>query len=431
MENRNLKVLALLVALAVALTVGTFLGGGIVYGLSRLDRALPSARARTAGPGYGLVIAAVETGGPAGTAGVVRGDILLEFDGRELENSQDLVGLLGERKPGAEVELAVRHGDEVRNLAATLGDRDGRAYLGIVPCAAFESGNEIEKELELTIAGSGAVIVEVVSGGPAEAAGVREGDVVVAVDGRKLDADHDMAGVIAAYEPGDVVALEIERPGQEEPVELSVTLGEHPEKKGSAYLGVRYQSLPHVEMLKESPEGGLDEFDLEDLPFELPEGDFHFYMPPDVPQAGLQQGAIVRSVDRGSPAAGAGLSEGDVITAIDGEALESPEALSEVIAALEPGDSVSLSVFRPGAGTELEMDVILGSHPDEAGQAYLGVRVGGFFRLQRFGGDDGDLAPGRELPFFFRLPLDPEFEFPWPPGHLDCPGGPGCSDDTL
>jgi S1-C subfamily serine protease len=429
MENRGLKVLALLLALAIALTVGALLGGGIVYGLSRIESVVPSAQAQTADPGYGVVIAAVETGGPADAAGVVRGDILLEIDGQALENGQDLMRILGEQRPGAEVELAVLHGDEERRFAATLGDREDRAYLGIVPCGALEL-DEIEREIELTIEGSGAVIAEVISGGPAEAAGVREGDVVLAVDGQELNADKNLADVIAEYEPGDIVALEIERPGEEGPLELSVALGEHPEKGGSAYLGVRYHSLPHVEMLRGLPEGSFREFDFDDLPFELPEGEFD--IPFDLPQGELQQGALVRSVDEGSPAADAGLAVGDVITGIDGEAVESPEALSKAIATLEPGQTILLNVFRPEAEIEMEMEIVLAKHPDEAGKAYLGVTVGGFYRLQRFRGGEGPLPPGEfEFPFHFELPFEHEFEFHWPPGRNECPGGPGCSDDSV
>jgi S1-C subfamily serine protease len=362
-------------------------------------------------------------------AGVVRGDILLELDGEIVQDTDGLLAALNDREPGDEVELAVLHGDEGRRLAATLGDRAGRAFLGIFPCGGLAV--EVEKDVELSIEGSGAVVVEVVPGGPAEAAGIQEGDVILAVDGQDLGAERDLAEIIAGYEPGEVVTLEIERPG-EGPMDVMVALGEQPEEEGGAYLGVRYQSLPHADMLRGYAPGEFREFDFEDLPFEIPEDEFHLDLPFDLPGGELQQGAIVRSVAEGSPAANAGLSVGDVITGIDGTAVEGPEALSDAVSGREPGDIISLTVFRPDSGVETEMEIALGEHPDEQGKAYLGVTVGGFFRMQRFFDGQENLPPGEfKFPFHLEEPLEHEFEFQFPPHHQECPGGPGCADDSV
>jgi S1-C subfamily serine protease len=429
MENRALKVLAVLIALGIALMAGAVIGGSLIYGLTRIDNPLPVARAQTIDPGHGVVVAAVETGGPAAITGVVRGDILLELDGEVLKDGNDLTRLLKDRAPGAEIELAVLHGDKERTLVTTLGDRDGRAFLGIVPCGGIAV--EVEKDIKLTIEGSGAMVVQVVPDGPADAAGVQDGDLILTVNGQELGAERDLAEVIASYQPGDMVTLEIERPG-EGSVKLQVTLGEHTEREGSAYLGVRYRPLPHVDMLREHAPGEFREFHFEDLPFEIPEGEFHLELPFDLPGGELQQGAIVQSVDEGSPASEAGLTEGDVITGIDGTAVEGPEALSETVGEHEPGDTISLTVFRPGDEVETELAITLSEHPDQGGKAYLGVTVGGFYRMQRFYGGDEDLPPGEfKFPFPFEMPFEHEFEFEWPPGHHECPGGPGCSDDSV
>ena len=93
---------------------------------------------------------------------------------------------------------------------------------------------------------------------------------------------------------------------------------------------------------------------------------------------------------------------------------------------------MSLTVLRPGDGAETEMEITLGEHPDEQGRAYLGVTVGGFYRLQRFFGGEEGLPPEEfRMPLHFEMPFEREFEFDWPPGHDECPGGPGCSDDSV
>jgi S1-C subfamily serine protease len=367
--------------------------------------------AQTGDPGYGVVIASVAPEGPAADAGVVRGDILLEIDGETLENSADLMRYLGDAEPGDEVELTVLHGDDERALTALLVAEDGRAYLGVYPCGG------LHREVEVRLGSPGAVIVEVMADSPAEAAGLEEGDAILSVDGQKLDAEKGLADLIADYEPGDSVTLEIERPGAE-PREVSVELGEHPEKEDVAYLGVRYAPFLHHGMLRGCPLpfDEFKEFDLDEMPFALPEG--------------MTQGAIVRRVLEDSPASAAGLSAGEVITAIDGEPVESPDALTEAIAEREPGDEVVLTVFRPGDESEREVEVTLGEHPEEGGKAYLGVRIGGYMRMRHL---EGERPFSRDFDFDFRLDREEwprGFKFHWPPDERD-DGGAGHLGESL
>jgi putative serine protease PepD len=73
------------------------------------------------------------------------------------------------------------------------------------------------------------------------------------------------------------------------------------------------------------------------------------------------RGVVVAGVERGSPAADAGLQEGDVITAVDGEAVRDPAALTSNIRGHAPGDRVTLTVNRDG--DETEVTVTLGTLP--------------------------------------------------------------------
>ncbi len=78
-----------------------------------------------------------------------------------------------------------------------------------------------------------------------------------------------------------------------------------------------------------------------------------------VDPVGDLQGAVVLDVTAGSAAQVAGLRSGDVITAIDGNTVETPETIGDVIAASDPGDTIRLTVSRDGA--EAVVDVVLGS----------------------------------------------------------------------
>jgi S1-C subfamily serine protease len=84
----------------------------------------------------------------------------------------------------------------------------------------------------------GALVQEVVAGSPAEAAGVQVGDIITAVDGTPIDANHRLADVVSQYQPGERVKIKVWRAGDAKSV--TVTLGKNPQDGTRPYLGVRY-----------------------------------------------------------------------------------------------------------------------------------------------------------------------------------------------
>ncbi len=66
-------------------------------------------------------------------------------------------------------------------------------------------------------------------------------------------------------------------------------------------------------------------------------------------------GALVADVEPNGPAAKAGLRPGDVVTAVDGKAVDDPRALARQVAALRPGTSTEVTVLRDGAEQKLAM----------------------------------------------------------------------------
>lgn len=72
----------------------------------------------------------------------------------------------------------------------------------------------------------GEYVAQVVSGGPADKAGIQQGDVILSIDGQTLDAQHSFADILFQHKPGDVVTVVINRSGKEMTVKL--TLGTRP-----------------------------------------------------------------------------------------------------------------------------------------------------------------------------------------------------------
>ena len=84
----------------------------------------------------------------------------------------------------------------------------------------------------------GALLLEVAPGSPAESAGLRKADVVVAVNGEALTPERMLSDAITALKPGDKPVIHYWRRGNERSV--IVPLGENPENADQAYLGVLF-----------------------------------------------------------------------------------------------------------------------------------------------------------------------------------------------
>ncbi len=78
----------------------------------------------TGGQERGLLVIQVAEGGPASTAGVLQGDILVKLDGAAISNADDLQGLLSPNRVGTSVTASVVRGGELREVSVTVGSRD-------------------------------------------------------------------------------------------------------------------------------------------------------------------------------------------------------------------------------------------------------------------------------------------------------------------
>jgi PDZ domain-containing secreted protein len=109
----------------------------------------------------------------------------------------------------------------------------------------------------------------------------------------------------------------------------------------------------------------------------------------------MNPGATIVEVTPDSPAAQAGLQAEDTITAINGQPIEAGQSLAELIRQHAPGDTLTLTVERPGEQAR-EVTVTLAENPQRAGAPYLGVRFNQFPRMG--GGFPGRVFPGQPQP---------------------------------
>jgi S1-C subfamily serine protease len=78
------------------------------------------------GSRYGLLLVHVESNGPAATAGLMLGDIVVEIGGKSLPHTHDLRIVLGGERVGEQVPIGIVRSGERKETSVTLGDRFGR-----------------------------------------------------------------------------------------------------------------------------------------------------------------------------------------------------------------------------------------------------------------------------------------------------------------
>ena len=210
----------------------------------------------------GMMVVEVVEGSPAEEAGLAEGDVIMSVDGKEINLEHPLVEIVRGYKVGDQIEIQINHDGEERTLEVTLGmhpENDDLAFLGVVggPFHARFMGRGFSNEgfrhnrdfgmeegmpfdhpefnFEM-MGGPGLVVMHVAEGSPAEESGLLPADIILAVDGTETGDIKQLADIIRSHEPGDGISLSIVRDGKEQ--ELDITLGEHPEEEGRAYLGV-------------------------------------------------------------------------------------------------------------------------------------------------------------------------------------------------
>ncbi len=195
-------------------------------------------------------------------------------------------------------------------IEAVLGDlqsmgRVSRGYLGVQP-----QGLTPELRTALGVdAEAGAVVANVYDDTPASQSGLKNGDVVVSVDGDPIDDEVDLIAAIGNKRPGDRVRLGIHR--GEKRQELKVLLAERPREESP--------STP------DDPADPVDEGVLAALGMTLTS------LPASVAaDAGVDSGVLVQAVERGSTAAKR-LQPGDIIVEVNQRNVRTADDVDKIL----------------------------------------------------------------------------------------------------
>ena len=176
---------------------------------------------------------------------------------------------------------------------------------------------------------SGAIVSQVVAGAPASKAGLKAGDVLREIDGRKIANSSALQVAVSQTKPGSEIALGILRDGK--PQTVKVAVGEFQAKKDATDDDEDDdQNQGRLGLVL----GTLSDDDRAQLK-----------LPAEV------KGAGVASVRPGSPAGEAGLAQGDVILEVNRHAISTPEEFGKQLKAAPEGKAILLLVWSHGGAS--------------------------------------------------------------------------------
>jgi len=172
---------------------------------------------------------------------------------------------------------------------------------------------------------AGVLVADVMKDGPAAAAGLRSGDVIVEFGGSAIKDVPDLQKRVAAIEPGRAASVKVMR--EKKVVTLSVTIGEQPTddavetaEDGDEILGLTVEPL--------TPESAQQN------------------------RLAARSGLLVTEGAPGSAGAAAGIKPGDAILEVNRRPVSDAAAFRQAVAGLKPGESVPVYLQRGGGPNE-------------------------------------------------------------------------------
>jgi serine protease Do len=219
-----------------------------------------------------------------------------------------------------------------REVMQSLREK-GRVVRGYIGASVQPLTPELAEAMKLKGQPTGALVGEVVPNSPSQKAGIKTGDVITAVNGKRVSDARELRLMIGTMSPGTKAQIQVNREGQTKM--FDVQLAEMP-------AGVTVEGGPEASPEESAqPEkatvfGGVAVADInDDIRTAL-------NLPKDV------QGAVIAEVDADSPAGKAGLREGDVIQDVNKQPIKNAKDLVAASKKLKVNEKILLRVYSQG-----------------------------------------------------------------------------------
>jgi serine protease Do len=167
----------------------------------------------------GALVSDVTPGGPADRAGINRGDVIVSFDGKEIQESSQFPIIVAAARVGKDAAMEVIRDGQLKRFQATVGElEEGRESQEVVESkpglgmTVDEITPELAREYSLPET-SGLLLVEVEENSPAADAGFQPGDIILEIDREPVRRIDVFSEIIAQYQKGEIVLFLVNRGG--------------------------------------------------------------------------------------------------------------------------------------------------------------------------------------------------------------------------
>jgi serine protease Do len=252
---------------------------------------------------------------------------------------------------GVGFALPVNTAVQVYNSVIRSG-KMSRGSIGIT-FRPYKNNEQVLKALGLK---EGVIIESVNKGGPAEKAGLKADDVIVALNGKPVKDGDDLVNRVSGTGIGEQVAITVDRAGKR--VDSKITIGDREEQRIASLGGAPV--LPEEAETPDRPEAASNaKFGVRIRPTSQGERE----------AAGIPKGGVVvTTVDEGSFADDIGLQDKDIIVSINRHPVSSVDDVRALQTQLKAGDAVAFRVMRPSP---------LGQRNGKSSPTYLGSYIAG------------------------------------------------------
>jgi serine protease Do len=215
--------------------------------------------------------------------------------------------------------------------------RTGRMSRGSIGIrfSKYDNQQELMKALGLK---NGVIVQQVTPGGPAEKAGIKDDDVIIAFNGQPVKDGDALVTTVSQQPIGSQATITVDRSGKRQ--DLKITIGDRDEQLAASN---------DPEFQKRTPRGGEET----DKPENASQAKFGISIRPatdaERDAAGItdKHGVVVTQVQEGSFADDVRVLEKDIIVSINRQPVSSVEDIRRIQSSLKPGDAVAFRVLRP------------------------------------------------------------------------------------
>lgn len=194
-----------------------------------------------------------------------------------------------------------------------------RGWLGVVV-------QNVDRNLALSFGldkPRGALISDLEPDGPADKAGLQNGDIILEFDGESIELSGDLPAIVGQTKPGEEVSVELFR--HRKKISKTVAVGELPEELAGVFSGQKGQpgNIPELGIVVDNLSDKIQS------------------------EMKLDYGVIITAIEEG-PALEAGLRSKDIVTAVHGTLVRNIEEFQTIVQTLPKKEPISIRIIRQG-----------------------------------------------------------------------------------